>query len=90
MLTLVIYDVSDNNLRNLVSEILKDFGGVRVQKSAFLLNIDRNRRGMLQIELTKALGDQEGNIQLYPLTKTSVKMMAEIGEREYDWSEEEL
>ena len=34
--TLVIYDITDDNLRNRVSEVCKDFGLMRIQKSAFL------------------------------------------------------
>ncbi|MEM3399596.1 MAG: CRISPR-associated endonuclease Cas2 [Candidatus Micrarchaeia archaeon] len=38
----VIYDITDDDLRNSVAEILKNFGLMRIQKSAFFGELDKN------------------------------------------------
>ena len=51
MKLLVIYDISDDNLRLRASELLKDFGLLRIQYSAFADDVSKNRREMLEIRL---------------------------------------
>lgn len=51
MLHWVIYDISDNRKRLRISEKCKNYGLQRVQKSAFLGNVSKNRLDMLAIEL---------------------------------------
>ncbi|HID90695.1 TPA: CRISPR-associated endonuclease Cas2 [Candidatus Bathyarchaeota archaeon] len=63
----VIYDVSDDGLRAQVSELLKDYGLVRIQKSAFIGRLKRSRLRSLHTDLRKLVGDRRENVQLYPL-----------------------
>ncbi len=67
METLIIYDITSDSLRNKIATTLKDFGCQRVQKSAFLGELNLNSRDKLKIKLEKLLGDEFGNIQIYPL-----------------------
>ena len=41
VLYLVVYDVVDDRVRDEMREVLRDFGGVRVQYSAFLVELSR-------------------------------------------------
>lgn len=55
MKLLVIYDITDDALRVRASELLRDFGLLRVQYSAFAGDLTRNRREMLEIRLNSAV-----------------------------------
>jgi CRISPR-associated protein Cas2 len=77
--TLVIYDISDDNLRNAVSEVCKNFGLLRIQKSAFIGNLTSSRRKELRDKLKEVLGDANGNIQLFVICQADMALREIIG-----------
>ena len=79
MKTLVIYDISDDNIRLRVSEICKDFGLSRIQRSAFLGDLTSSRRKELITALRKALGEEEGNIQVFVICRADFALRVIIG-----------
>ncbi|MGQ9469555.1 MAG: CRISPR-associated endonuclease Cas2 [Nitrososphaerales archaeon] len=79
MKTLVIYDISDDNLRNAISEVCKNFGLLRIQKSAFIGNLTSSRRKELRDKLKEALGDANGNIQLFAICQSDMALREIIG-----------
>lgn len=79
MKTLVIYDISDDNLRNAVSEVCKNFGLLRIQKSAFIGNLTSSRRKELRDKLKEVLGDANGNIQLFVICQADMALREIIG-----------
>lgn len=79
MHTLVIYDITDDNLRQSVSDACKRFGLVRVQKSAFLGLIPSSARKDLIVLLRRLLGESSGNIQVYVLCRADFSMRIEMG-----------
>lgn len=78
MQTLVIYDIPDDRIRNKVGEACKDYGLQRIQYSAFLGNMNHNRREELRLRLQRTLGKMEGNIQIYPFCDKDAKLKKEI------------
>lgn len=80
MKTLVIYDITDDNLRNAVSEVCKNFGLSRIQKSAFLGDLVSSARKELKAKLQRTLGDAEGNIQIFVLCNACIALREIIGE----------
>ncbi|MCD6241701.1 CRISPR-associated endonuclease Cas2 [Candidatus Bathyarchaeota archaeon] len=76
---LVIYDITDDNLRNLVAETLKDYGLHRIQYSAFLGSLKRNELNSLIVDLRKLIGDAVENVQIYPLCETCFRGYKMIG-----------
>ncbi|MFW6028822.1 MAG: CRISPR-associated endonuclease Cas2 [Halanaerobiales bacterium] len=78
MNTLVIYDISEDKIRNKVAEVCKDYGLSRIQWSAFMGEINNNRREELYLKLLKTLKDNEGNIQLYPICSKDICLKKEI------------
>ena len=78
MYTLVIYDIVDDRLRTRIAETCKDYGLQRIQYSAFLGDLNRNRREELQQRLRRLLGKKEGNIQIYPLCDKDISLRVEI------------
>ncbi|MGE5575809.1 MAG: CRISPR-associated endonuclease Cas2 [Syntrophothermus sp.] len=78
MMTLVIYDVPDDKIRNRLAVACKDYGLQRVQWSAFLGFLNHNRLEELQRRLKRTLGRRMGNIQIYPLCDKDLRLRLEI------------
>ena len=86
---MVIYDITDDNLRLKVAETLKDYGLERIQYSAFMGYLRRDRLNSLVFELKKLIGDACENVQIYPLCDTCYRGMREVGKhKKYVWEEE--
>jgi CRISPR-associated protein Cas2 len=79
MKTLVIYDITDDNLRNAVSEVCKNFGLSRIQKSAFLGDLVSSARKELKAKLQRTLGEAEGNIQIFVLCNACMALREIMG-----------
>ena len=79
MYTLVIYDISDDLIRQKVAEACKEVGLVRIQKSAFLGIISFQVRKSLKRKLEKILGNAEGNIQLFAICDSDIRYREVIG-----------
>ena len=84
MNTLVIYDITDDELRNKISQTCKDYGLVRIQKSAFLGNINSQRRKSLTKSLERRLGSNLGNIQIFVICNADMRLRKIIGSSGYD------
>jgi len=85
----VIYDITDDNLRALVAETLKDYGLQRVQYSAFIGNLRRGELNSLIVDLKNLIKELIENVQLYPVYDTCLKGRREVGKpRKYELKEE--
>ena len=85
---LIIYDVSDDNLRMKISETLKDYGLAHIQYSAFLGALRRNKLNSLITDLRKLIDDLEENVQIYPLCEVCFRRRKVIGkQKRYDLEE---
>jgi CRISPR-associated protein Cas2 len=74
MFTLVIYDISEDDLRSKVANICKEYGLVRVQKSAFLGQISTSLRKELIALLDKIIKDTNNNIQIYVICRADISL----------------
>ena len=63
----VIYDVSDDNLRNQVAETLKDYGLQRIQYSGFMGDLRRDKLNSLVVDFKNLIKDLLENLQLFPM-----------------------
>jgi CRISPR-associated protein Cas2 len=77
-MTLVIYDIENDRVRNRISEACKDYGLRRVQKSAFRGELNTNRREMLYQRLQQTLAAGAGSIHLYVLCDRDAKEVLTI------------
>ncbi len=84
MQTLVIYDIPNDRVRNRVAERCKDAGLARIQYSAFIGDLNHNRREALFLKLRQTLGKKSGNIRLYPLCDKDLRLTKEIAVSESD------
>lgn len=64
---LVFYDVESDRVRARVSEICLGYGLNRIQFSAFLGKLNRNRRQELAMRLRNEIGDESGRVHMIPL-----------------------
>jgi CRISPR-associated protein Cas2 len=71
--TLVIYDIENDKIRLKISETCLDYGLNRIQYSAFLGTLNRNKREELFLRLCDVLGDDPGKIFLQPICSADVK-----------------
>lgn len=84
MQTLVIFDIPDDKIRHKIGVACKDYGLSRIQYSAFMGDINHNRRDELRQRLQRILGKKEGNIQMYPLCEKDIRLKSEIINRKGD------
>jgi len=78
-LILVIYDITDDRLRQRVADFLKSKGLVRVQKSAFLGSASHTLRVELEAGLRRMVRGQKANVQIYPIPRSSYTRRVVIG-----------
>ncbi|MEW6228934.1 MAG: CRISPR-associated endonuclease Cas2 [Bacillota bacterium] len=84
MHTLVIYDIPSTKIRTKIAEACLDYGLDRIQWSAFLGDINHNRREELEAKLKKVLGRRAGNIQLIPVCEKDLGLRVIIEVRKED------
>uniref|UniRef100_A0A7C3VM99 CRISPR-associated endoribonuclease Cas2 n=1 Tax=Archaeoglobus fulgidus TaxID=2234 RepID=A0A7C3VM99_ARCFL len=78
MMTLVIYDISDDHIRLRIANLCKRFGLSRIQRSAFLGSIPSSRRKELIKKLRRFKG--KGNIQVFVICKPDFLLREVIGD----------
>lgn len=75
----VIYDVSDDNIRNKISKACKNKGLQRVQKSAFLGKLNRNQIDELKIFCEDNIGDED-SVYIFPMCEDDFRKVKLIGQ----------
>ncbi len=89
MFTLVIYDITENNLRLAAANACKKYGLIRVQKSAFLGEISNSLRKELAAALKEIVKNTENNIQIYVICRADLSHKIELG-KPYKGEESDL
>ena len=62
----VVYDITNNRLRSKVANVCKNYGLKRVQKSAFLGEITKNKIEMLSLEIKEILNNNKDCVFIFP------------------------
>jgi CRISPR-associated protein Cas2 len=84
----VIYDISEDNLRNHVVETLKDYGLQRIQYSGFMGDLRRDQLNSLLVDLRNLLKDLMENVQLFPMCDNCLKGKHTVGKpKKYEYKE---
>lgn len=84
----VIYDISDDNLRALVAETLKDYGLQRIQYSGFMGDLRRDKLNSLLVDLRNLIKDLVENVQLFPMCDSCLRGKKEVGKpKKYEFKE---
>jgi len=75
---LLVYDIPNDRLRAKVADICLDYGLERIQYSAFLGELNHNRQGELIQKLRRRVGQQEANVQLFPICERDMRLRRQI------------
>ncbi len=78
MLVLIVYDISDNGLRSRISEILKDHGLTRIQRSAFIGQLTPQERMDLVERLRRLPLDPNDRIDFFPICDRDLKLHVKV------------
>ncbi|MGB9730748.1 MULTISPECIES: CRISPR-associated endonuclease Cas2 [Calditerrivibrio] len=74
----VIYDVSDDSIRNKISKACKNKGLQRVQKSAFLGKLNRNQIDELKIFCEDSISEED-SVYIFPMCEDDFRKVKLIG-----------
>jgi CRISPR-associated protein Cas2 len=84
----VVYDVSEDNLRSQVAETLKDYGLQRIQYSGFMGDLRRDQLNSLLVDLKNLIKDSVENVQLFPMCDSCLKGKKLVGKpKKYEYKE---
>ncbi len=81
VLYLVVYDVVDDRVRDEMREVLRDFGGVRVQYSAFLVELSRGEVQEAARRLAVLAARTEADVRFIPLCSRDQERVTHISSR---------
>jgi CRISPR-associated protein Cas2 len=79
MKTLVIYDISGDREREKIAGICKRFGLNRIQRSAFIGDLNSSKRKELEARLRRSLKGV-GNIQIFVICRADFALRTVIGD----------
>jgi len=88
MYVLVIYDISDDKIRNKIAERLKDYGLHRIQYSAFWGKLNQNLREELMFRLSGLVEKTFGSIVMIPVCEKDRAQIIKL--ENMDFVEEEV
>jgi len=74
MISLIIYDIPSDRLRDKVADICQDYGLERIQYSAFLGEINHNRQEELLLRLRREIGKKAANVQIFPICGKDLRL----------------
>jgi len=74
LIVLIVYDISDNGLRNKLAEILKDHGLIRIQRSAFIGELTIQERSDLVQKIKRLPLDRNDRVDFFPICIRDLKL----------------
>ena len=77
-MTLVIYDISDDVLRNKLAERLKDFGLERIQRSAFIGDLNPQERETLLEILKRYVKDKNDRVDVFVICNKDLRLHRKV------------
>jgi CRISPR-associated protein Cas2 len=80
LLVWVIYDITEDRVRQKVSDRCKNYGLYRVQKSVFLGDLNSNDRDSLGIECEELINTEQDSVYIFPMDDQSFKKVQLIGQ----------
>ncbi|HET9921455.1 MAG TPA: CRISPR-associated endonuclease Cas2 [Ktedonobacteraceae bacterium] len=68
---LLIYDITDDNVRTKVADACLDYGLERIQYSAFAGTLSKVHQRELILKIIRRIGKHSASVQLFPLDEKS-------------------
>ncbi|MCC7103690.1 MAG: CRISPR-associated endonuclease Cas2 [Chloroflexi bacterium] len=78
MRCIVVYDIPADRPRAKVADACLDYGLSRIQYSAFLGDISRNRQEELLLKIRRLLGKADARVALFPVCDTDFRSRIEV------------
>ena len=73
-----MYDITNDRVRGKVADFCLDYGLDRIQYSAFLGDLRRNRQEELMLRIEDRVGEHAAKVQLYPICDKDWRARLEI------------
>lgn len=80
VITWVLYDIRQNNIRSKIARICLDKGLYRVQKSVFLGTLNQNQIDELVLECQELIDIQVDSVYIFPMDKGTLKKVKLLGQ----------
>jgi len=80
VLVWILYDISEDGCRNKVAKICKQYGLLRVQKSAFLGKLEKNRFDELSERCQDLIDDETDSVYLFPFCQEDFRQVKVLGQ----------
>lgn len=80
MLVWVLYDISENKIRNKAAKYCKNKGLYRVQKSIFLGTLDKNQKDELRILMEDLIDKSTDSVYIFPSSRDFLEETDLIGQ----------
>jgi len=74
-----VYDISQNRARSMVAKTCKGYGLYRVQKSAFLGDINRNQIDELALKCKEFTDKEKDSVYIFPMCSEDFMKVRIIG-----------
>jgi CRISPR-associated protein Cas2 len=78
VICLLIYDIEHDGLRAKVADACLDYGLARIQYSAFLGDLSRNRQGELLQKIRRLAGRRQANVQVFPICEKDMGLRRQV------------
>ncbi|MFN3805357.1 MAG: CRISPR-associated endonuclease Cas2 [Pyrobaculum sp.] len=79
MYLVVVYDITEDQVRNKVAEILKAFGLQRIQKSAFVGRLPPALVKELEEKIRKAVKNANADVTIFKVDRRTIETAIRIG-----------
>lgn len=79
MLVWVVYDIVEDRIRSRVAKMCKGYGLYRVQKSAFLGDMNRNQIDELALRCKELTDEEKDSVYVFPMCEDDFKKVRMIG-----------
>jgi len=78
---LILYDIEENKIRSALAKRIERYGGVRIQKSVFLLETTERKKCALaeELEEVQSTYPNQDTILILPIDKDHLKATVSIG-----------
>lgn len=80
VLVWILYDISEDKPRNKVAKMCKKYGLMRVQKSAFLGKLERNRFDELAEACLDLIDEETDSVYLFPFCQEDFRAVRVLGQ----------
>ena len=80
VLAWILYDISADRRRNKVAKACKQYGLIRVQKSAFLGKLERNRFDELAETCLSLIDEETDSVYLFPFCQEDFRAVQVLGQ----------